>query len=88
MGPTSEAVAETTEMGIATLVQTAAQRISVESHRPKCKPRKITKTNKIDSQWAEFLISKHTLKTFVWLLITVVEAVWNRAEVHHWRDLF
>lgn len=50
MGPTSEAVAETTEMGIATLVQTAAQRISVESHRPKCKPRKITKTNKIDSQ--------------------------------------
>lgn len=88
MGPTSEAVADTIKLGKASVVQTAAQRIPVASHWPKCKPRKITKINKIDSQWAEFLISKHTLKTFVWLLITVVEAVWNSAEVHHWRDLF
>lgn len=48
MSTTNEDGAETTEMGIATLAQMAAQRIPVESHQPKHKPRKITKTNKID----------------------------------------
>ena len=45
-GSINEARVETTEMGIATLVQMAAQRTPVESHQPKYKPRKITKTNK------------------------------------------
>lgn len=68
--------------------QKTAQRISVKSHQPKYEPRKIPKINKINVQWAVFLIPKHTLKTSVWLLITVAEAVSNSAEVHHWRDLF
>lgn len=42
---------------------------------------KIPKTNKIDLQWAEFLTSKLSLKTSVWLLMTAVEAV------HHCRDV-
>lgn len=48
MGITNEAGAETTKMRIATLAQMAAQRTPVESHQPKYKPRKITKTNKTD----------------------------------------
>lgn len=48
MGTTNEAGEETTEMRIATLTQMTAQRIPVENHQPKYKPRKITKINKID----------------------------------------
>lgn len=48
MGFINEAGAESTKMRIATLAQMAVRRIPVESHQPKHKPRKITKTNKID----------------------------------------
>lgn len=48
MGTTNEAEAETTEIGIATLAQTAAQS-SVESHQS-ISPEKISKTNKTDLQ--------------------------------------
>lgn len=47
MGNTNEAGAESTKMRIATLAQMAARRTPVETHQPKYKPRKITKTNKI-----------------------------------------
>lgn len=60
MGTTNEAEAETTEIGIATLAQIAAQS-SVESHQS-ISPEKISKTNKTDLQWAEFLISKAYIK--------------------------
>lgn len=46
MGTTNEAGVETTQSGMATLAQKAAQRTPFESNQPKYEPRKIPNSSK------------------------------------------